>query len=267
MSTRTAGRPGSGRPPGTRSPARGTAPGRGGGDATSSPVRAGAASPRPARARLVVPLTAALVGLLVGVGLGGAAPLPGGSGASPEGAPSAAADDPLAERVAELRAEAEERDAEAYDRLVADVQGLLPELTPVVEAAAVHAEPGAPVPSAEDAAAWHAVATEAASVLEDPPSAGTDVNVARAAFAASLVQLEAATTAFQQAAAGATGAGDAEAAMRPAVLSLQGAAATWSVGATQLDAVSVARDRGHVHLYLPPVSGSGALTADPEAAP
>jgi hypothetical protein len=43
---------------------------------------------------------------------------------------------------------------------------------------------------------------------------------------------------------------------------LRAAVLTWSVGATQLDAVSVERDLGHLHVYLPGVAGSGAITAD-----
>jgi hypothetical protein len=188
-------------------------------------------------------------------------------------------------RVAELQAEAAARDTAALDALNDRAARMLDLLAPVVTEAGGHvADPAADAaadpaadgpeapaagavprpPAAVDVTAWRSAVADAREVLGDPPSAGTGVNVARAGLAAALVDLDAAVDALALATATAEAGGDPVPAQRVAGTALRGAAATWSVGATQLDAVNVEAGNGHVHLYLPPVAGSGALTADPE---
>ncbi|MGF1646729.1 MAG: hypothetical protein ACFCVF_07405 [Kineosporiaceae bacterium] len=245
-------------------PSRGEPPGR----------SAGASPERPPRGRswLVGLVPGLLVGLAVG-GTAGALVLPG------ERAPGVGD-----ARVAELQVEETARDSAALDALNDRAARMLDLLAPVVTAAGRHVlepapdpapDPGAdgagapagaagpPMPGSADVAAWGDTVGEAREVLGDPPSAGTGVNVARAGLAAALVDLEAAVDALALAADTAEAGGDPVPAQRVAGTALRGAAATWSVGATQLDAVNVEAGNGHVHLYLPPVAGSGALAADP----
>ncbi|MGJ7442607.1 hypothetical protein, partial [Aquipuribacter sp. MA13-6] len=217
-----------------------------------------------------------VVGVVVGVQLGLLAGflLPSSDEAEPTGPGVVGADgtpldpdDPLAERVAELQAEEAARDAEAVVVLTEQTEDVLDVLSPVVVAAGEHA-PGSPPPAAETVEEWRSAVTLAQETFGDAPSGGTDVNVARAALVASLGNLETMVGAYDLVADAvpADGAGlvDVDGALEVAASARRSAALAWSVGATQLDAVNVAADRGHVHLYLPPVPDSGALTADPE---
>lgn len=173
-------------------------------------------------------------------------------------------------RVAELEAEAATRDAEALEQLNDQATDLLDVLGPVVTGSGAHVvgpEPDATVPAVPaggDVDSWRVALVDGRAILGDPPSAGTGVNVARAGLVAALGDLTTAVDALALAVQTAAAGGDPEPAQRLAGSALRGAAATWSVGATQLDAVNVEAGNGHVHLYLPPVAGSGALTADPE---
>lgn len=259
------------------SPARATAdavrrarPGHPGAPSSRTPGGASrTASPAPRSLRRLW-LVGLVPGLLVGVLAGGAV----GSLVAPDGtAPgdaSPAAVNSVDARVAELEAEAATRDAEAITLLTDQATDLLDTLGPVVTGAGAHVvgpEPGAtvpPVPTAGDVDSWRASLVAGQAIVGDPPSAGTGVNVARAGFVAALGDLTTAVDALALAVETAAAGGDPEPAQRLAGSALRGAAATWSVGATQLDAVNVEAGNGHVHVYLPPVAGSGALTADPE---
>ena len=114
---------------------------------------------------------------------------------------------------------------------------------------------------AQDVASWRAAVEEARTVFGPAPSAGTGVNVARAALVSSLDALDTMVEAHDLA----DGAGGSDDVLALAAQARRAAALSWSVGATQLDAVNVEAGHGHVHLFLPPVEGSGALTADPAA--
>ncbi|WP_380166714.1 hypothetical protein [Jannaschia sp. R86511] len=214
-----------------------------------------------------------VVGVVVGVQLGlllgfllpgqGDEPADGGTAdevLGPDGQPLDP-DDPLAERIAELQAEEAERDAQAVQLLTEQTTGVLDLVSPVVIGAGEHT-PGSPPPSAETVEQWRAALVSAEQAFGDPPSAGTDVNVARSGLSASLLNLETMVDAFALAASAQPA--DVEAALEVAASARRSAALSWSVGATQLDAVNVAADQGHVHLFLPPVPDSGALTPDPE---
>ena len=258
------------------SPARATATavrrGRSGhpGASQRRPATPAAGSVR--RRRLVGLVPGLLVGLLAGGGVGFlTAPdgnTAGTTAATAAGQASAPVDD-ADPRVAELEAEAGRRDAEAVVLLTRQATELVDLLGPVVTAAGAHVagsepgDPAPPVPSPADLGAWRDAAAAGVDVLGDPPSAGTDVNVARAGFTAALAGLTTAIEALWLAADVQTGGGDPLPAQQLAGSALRGSAATWSVGATQLDAFNVDAGHGHVHLHLPAVAGSGALTADP----
>ena len=82
--------------------------------------------------------------------------------------------------------------------------------------------------------------------------------MARAALVSALDDVDWMVEAFDLARA----AGAPDGALALAQRSVRSAALTWSVGATQLDAVNVDAGQGHVHLFLTAVEGSGALTSD-----
>lgn len=243
-------RPPVGAPRNAPSP-RGTSVPRGG------PASGPAAAPASRSRRWVGPLAGVVVGVQLGL-LAGLL-LPGGTAEEPPAASSAATADPLAERVAELQAEEAARDAEAVTGLTASTGEVLELLAPVVEAGAAY-PPGSPPPDAADVADWREAVDQAREGFGETPSAGTGVNVARAGLVSSLDSLEAMVDAF--ALAGQVP--DPDPVLALAERSRRSAALSWSVGATQLDAVNVDAGNGHVHLFLPAVEGSGALTADPE---
>lgn len=172
--------------------------------------------------------------------------------------------DPVAERVVELQQQETARDAEAVTLLTAQTTDVLTILSPVVLAAGEHG-PGAPPPSAATVQGWRAELAQARQRFGDAPSAGTQVNLARAGLLAAVADLQTMVSAMDLVADAPAAGADVDAALEVAASARRAAALAWSVGATQLDAVTVAAGEGHVHLFLPPVPDSGALTADPEA--
>ncbi|MER7006539.1 hypothetical protein ABT297_26345 [Dactylosporangium sp. NPDC000555] len=140
------------------------------------------------------------------------------------------------------------------DLLGSTLDGLLTALPP-------GAAPGPPATAAQ-AEGWKAATRQAAGEFANPPSAGTAVNVARGGLAAGARQLDLAVDTY----AAALKAGDD---LRPALLGLasrqrDSAIASWSIGATQLDQLSVDTGHGHQHVFLPHAPGQGAMTADGE---
>ncbi|MGI5240392.1 hypothetical protein [Dactylosporangium sp. CA-139066] len=121
------------------------------------------------------------------------------------------------------------------------------------------ATPGPPA-SAAQVDGWKAATRQAAKDFENPPSAGTAVNVARSGLAAGARQLDLAVDTY----AAALKAGDDQ---RPALQALasrqrDNAIASWSIGATQLDQLNIDTGHGHQHVFLPSAPGQGAMTAD-----
>ena len=164
----------------------------------------------------------------------------------------------LRERVAELQAEEAARDVEALEALLGQAETALALLAPVIEITGTY-RPGAPAPGPAEVASWRDAVAKARTSFGDAPSAGTEVNVARAGLVSTLTDLETMVDAFDLA----DEVEDPDRALALADSARRAAALSWSVGATQLDSVAVEAGRGHVHLFLPTVEGSGALTADP----
>lgn len=163
------------------------------------------------------------------------------------------------EPVEQLIAADAARDVQRVEELVALARQGQDDLAPVMGGLAT-ALPADGAPTAGDpveAAAWSTTATQVAETFDDPPSAGTAVNVARGALASATDQLVVATDTYVQALAA-----ESEAQQRLLELAVRqrdAAVMTWSVGATQLDVVSIDAGFGHVHVFL---DGSGAFSPD-----
>ncbi|MET7403333.1 hypothetical protein ABZS66_58655 [Dactylosporangium sp. NPDC005572] len=162
------------------------------------------------------------------------------------------------QRIDAMEAAEVQRDAAQVVTLTDQARRIRELVTPVLDGLRA-AEPN---PTRSQADGWKAVTRAAVADFDDPPSAGTAVNIARASLAAGTRQLDLAVDTY----AAAVRAPEAE---RPALLALAGrqrdtAIATWSVGATQLDQLNVDTGHGHQHVFLPSQPGQGAMTADGE---
>ena len=218
----------------------------------------GAVTPPVAAALVGGVLLGMVIGLLVPIGQadgGASAGVDPAVGSTPQG-PAVPAE--LRDRVLQLQAEEVARDADALTALLSQTESAITLLQPVIEVAGAHG-PGASVPSPSEVEGWRGAVAQASAVFGQPPSAGTDVNVARAGLVSALRDIETMVDAFDLA----DEVEDPDRALALAASARRSAASSWSVGATQLDAVAVKAGQGHVHLFLPVVEGSGALTPDP----
>ena len=181
----------------------------------------------------------------------------------PIGAATARSDsDRTADAVAELRAADAKRDHEQIGTLTDQARRVRESLLPVLEGMAKTLPVGSsslgPVADRGAVTGWQATAKKAVDEFADPPSAGTAVNVARAGLAAAVRQLDLAVATY----AAALDVPDPQKVFALAARQRDSAVTTWSVAATQLDAINVDSGRGHAHVFLPAQPGQGALTAD-----
>lgn len=166
--------------------------------------------------------------------------------------------------VSQLAAADVARDVERVEDLTALARQVQEDLAPVLEGLAVSLPVGqAPAAPAEAAAvaSWQGAAADAATSFDDPLSAGTSVNVAHGSFASATDQLQVATDTYAQALA--VAGEEQQRLLELAARQRAGAVVTWSVGATQLDFVSIEAGFGHVHVFLASGDGTGALSPDP----
>jgi hypothetical protein len=194
-----------------------------------------------------------VLALAVGVLLGG-----------PIGAATADPRSDTERAIDSIKAADAKRDAEQIVALTEQARQVRDALAPVLDGLATAVPPGAAAPgpdaTADKVAAWRAATGKAVSGFDNPPSAGTGVNVARAGLSSGTRTLQEAVVAYEQALA-------APAATKAAQLAHAGklrdiAVATWAVGGTQLDQLNVDAGHGHAHVFLPAVPGQGAMTAD-----
>ena len=174
-----------------------------------------------------------------------------------------AGNDSLDDRVAVIQAEEAKRDAEQVVELTDKARRVQESLVPVLQGLAT-AVPAGKTPgqaaSRSDVEGWQATTGKVVEGFADPPSGGTDVNIARSGLAAAVRALDAAVDTYAAAL-------DQPAASRQVLFELAGrqrdiAVATWSTAATQLDVINVGADNGHAHVFLPAAPESGALTDD-----
>lgn len=171
--------------------------------------------------------------------------------------------------VARLRAEELARDREQITALTDQARETVATVTPTLEAMAAvlpassEGTVSGPRVEGDPATAdrWVEELTRAAEAYDSPPSGSTATNVARGALAAAAdVLVEAAAT--YRLALDAAEPGRSAGVARAAALRDLGVR-TWSVGATQLDAINVEAGNGHQHAYL----SGGSEAFSPDGAP
>ncbi|TDC53430.1 hypothetical protein E1212_05850 [Jiangella ureilytica] len=160
--------------------------------------------------------------------------------------------DPVAERVAELEAQEEDRHVELVAELTQQTTAAHSGLLPVIEGlhAVVPSGGTAAVSASATPAAWHSAVGAAIGTFGEPPSGSTEFNTARNGLLLAIDLLGSAATAYEAAVAAPAGPQQEE------LLELAGrlrdqAVAAWSVAATQLDVLNIDAGYGHVHITLP----------------
>jgi hypothetical protein len=172
--------------------------------------------------------------------------------------------DATQQRIAELQQQEAERDVAQLGPLTDLAKDTRDRLAPVLEAMAAAAPVDGSAPrsplTAEAVKGWRDVVSAVAKPYEQAPSAGNGINVARSGFHAAVQQFTAAVTGFETALS-------LPEPGRSALVALAGeqrtlALRTWSVGAIQLDVITIAAGKGHVHVQLR--DGGSAPDAEPE---
>ncbi|ASR39208.1 hypothetical protein BAY61_12165 [Prauserella marina] len=193
----------------------------------------------------------ALVSVAVGVVLvAGILVMPRLLGTAPDEPAAAAGSSGTEERIAELRQQEKERDADLTRKLVTTAEQARGQIAPVLAELdhATGSEGSHSGDPAADVARWRQAVRVAAEPLEERPSAGTEVNLARAGLAGAVTATERAVEVYAESL-------EAEGPAAERLRSLAGAVrgdatAAWSVAATQLDVAGVAAGIGHVHVFL-----------------
>ena len=150
----------------------------------------------------------------------------------------AAAPDPVESEAERLRRETQVRDREQVQELTERMRQTVDDLGPVVSGFADTFPPGednrtGPLASAAAVQEWRGLVRDADAYFEDPPSGETGTNVARGELL--------------------------ERARAQRDLAIR----SWSVAATQLDAINIATGFGHQHVYLGGAEEAGGFGADP----
>ncbi|WP_162830070.1 hypothetical protein [Amycolatopsis palatopharyngis] len=176
-------------------------------------------------------------------------------------------DDALQERTAELQEAERQRDAELTGDLVSLAEAVRADVLPVL--AGFGGQDGDADAAATEAEVeqWRSAVESAATRLEERPSAGTAVNLARSSLAGSVTILGRAVEAY---AVSLRVEGAEVEPLRELARQLRDdAVVAWSVAANQLDVAGVESGLGHVHVFLPPQGVEGELNSDhaPEGPP
>jgi hypothetical protein len=188
-----------------------------------------------------------------------------GSDEDPQAAQEAAFDEAVQSEAERLREQTQVRDREQVEDLTGRMRQMVEDLQPVLAGLARTFPPGADdrtgrlVPAAQ-LDRWRGPLREADRYFENPPSGETGTNVARGGFAASIDALVGAVDTYRLAVqAGADRGPLLERARDQRNLAIR----TWSVAATQLDAINIATGFGHQHVYLGASEEVGGFGADP----
>ncbi|MCM0674800.1 hypothetical protein NCC78_08870 [Micromonospora phytophila] len=149
--------------------------------------------------------------------------------------------------IADMRAAETRKDAQQITELTSTARRLRDEIAPILTS--IGGEPSATrQPDPAQARQWQQVLRRAAEPFANPPSGTTATNVARGCLRNAVEQAALAVDTFAVVAS-------APAANRAALTELakrqaKGAAAAWSVAATQLDEINIAAGLGHQHVFL-----------------
>jgi hypothetical protein len=180
-------------------------------------------------------------------------------------APRAAAPDPVESEAERLRRQTQVRDREQVQDLTEHMRLTADELRSVVSGLAQTFPPGAdgrtgPLVEASEVEAWRRLVREADRHFENPPSGETGTNVARGGFAAAVDSLLGAAETYRLAL---RNRGARRELLERSRQQRDVAVRTWSVAATQLDAINIATGFGHQHVYLGGTEEAGGFGADP----
>ena len=166
---------------------------------------------------------------------------------------------------AKLREVTQVRDKEQVVELTERMRGTVEALAPLLDGIGRTLPPGedediGPLADAADGEQWRDAVRTEDEFFAETVSGETGTNVARGGFAASLDALTEAVESYRLALAQ-PGARDAllEQARRQRDLAVR----SWSVAATQLDAINIATGYGHQHVYLGGTEAAGGFGADP----
>jgi hypothetical protein len=204
-------------------------------------------------AAVLIPL--AIVGVIVA---------PGGDEA-PAQTEDQAFEEEVQSEAARLREQTQVRDKEQVAQLTEQMRGTVDALAPVLSGMGRTLPPGeddevGPVAKAAAVQRWRRAVRTENEFFAETVSGETGTNVARGGFAAALDALNEAVETYALAVEqpGARGA-----LLERARQQRDLAVRSWSVAATQLDAINIATGYGHQHVYLGGSEAAGGLGADP----
>ena len=185
--------------------------------------------------------------------------------------PAAAVTDPDAEFQAEVESEAaklreitqvrdKEQVAELTDRMRATADTLVPVIDGFAKALPPGTEKAGPLAKPAAVATWRTAVRKENEYFAETVSGETGTNVARGGFSAALDTLNEAVETYALAL---RDAGDRRPLLARAREQRDLAVRSWSVAATQLDAINIATGYGHQHVYLGGSELVGGFGADP----
>jgi hypothetical protein len=173
--------------------------------------------------------------------------------------------DEVESEAAQLRRETQVRDRQQVRDLTDRMRQTVDDLGPTLAGLAKTFPPGedertGKLATATEVDDWRRAVHEADLYFEDPPSGETGTNVARGGFSSAVDALVGAVDTYRLALR--------DTASRDALLDRAReqrnlAIRTWSVAATQLDAINIATGFGHQHVYLGASEAVGGFGADP----
>jgi hypothetical protein len=208
-----------------------------------------------AAAVVLIPL--AVVGVVIASG--------GDGSANPAADEQAALKKSIETEAATLRKQTQVRDKEQVKELTDRMRGTVDALAPVLDGLSRTLPPAndkkvGPVTGAAAVAKWRKTVRAENAYFADTVSGETGTNVARGGFAASLDALNESVETYALAVADA---GHRGALLERARQERDLAVRTWSVAATQLDAINIATGYGHQHVFLGGSAQVGGMSADP----
>jgi hypothetical protein len=183
----------------------------------------------------------------------------------PPASDQAAVGDDIESEAAELRRQTQVRDKQQVQELTDRMRGTVDALAPVLDGMARTLPPGederlGPLATAATVERWRRTVRAEDEFFAETVSGETGTNVARGGFAAALDALTEAVASYRLA----IQAPGAQAALLERARQQRNLAVrTWSVAATQLDAINIATGYGHQHVYLTGSEAAGGFGADP----
>jgi hypothetical protein len=178
---------------------------------------------------------------------------------------SASVADEVESEAARLRRQTQVRDREQVQELTERMRGASEDLQPVLAGLARTFPPGqddrlGELATAADIRAWREPLRETDAYFDESPSGETGTNVARGGFSAAIDVLVGAVDTYELALQSDDRRG---ALLERAREQRNLAVRSWSVAATQLDAINIATGFGHQHVHLGNTAEAGGFGADP----